>query len=171
VLFSDSLSLTATAGGKGIEGVALVHVVHCAEQLPFGPYKGVASTISRHPAELGLLHKLDGIWSVSRALRDYAIKYGQLETTVLPHHVWTYMNSTHGIPAQAQNWEKYHIGMINPSSFKGVSIFLKLAKNLPQYRFVAWQSWAPEEEAIRQIDETGNVESVAWQTMEFCANT
>jgi hypothetical protein len=152
------MSLRATSMRLGIEDVALIYVVHCAEQLPFGPYKGVVPNVSRNPAELSLLHKLDGIWSVSKALHNYANEYGQLKTTPLPHHIWTYVHDMHNIPPQARNWNNEYIGMINPSSFKGVSIFLKLAKTLPQRKYVVWQSWAPEEEAMRQIDQTDNIE-------------
>src|ERR1700759_2015060 len=80
VLFSDAISLRATTMRTGIEDVSLVYIVHCAEQLPFGPYKGIAPTVERNPVELNMLRKMDGIWSVSKALHNYANEYGSLKT-------------------------------------------------------------------------------------------
>src|SRR5437868_14681117 len=100
VLFSDPTSLKPTLTRLNLDDTSLVYIIHCAEQLPFGPFAGKLPGSSTTKAELGLLRKVDGIWSVSRAIRDYAKEHGQLNTTPLVHHIWTYLDDSHKIPPQ-----------------------------------------------------------------------
>jgi len=105
-----------------------------------------------------LLRMVDGIWSVSKAVSDYSKRNGQLDTTPLPHHIWTFLDESHKLPPHLNNWNQDVVGMINPSSFKGINILMDLAKALPQFRFVAWRSWAPEEDGMNEMESIKNIE-------------
>src|ERR1700743_467706 len=87
VLFSDPISLKATSTRQSLDGVKLVYMIHCAAQLPFGPYAGKLPGSSSTDMELDLLRKVDGIWSVSKAISEYSRQNGQLDTTPLAHHI------------------------------------------------------------------------------------
>jgi hypothetical protein len=157
ILFSDPISLKATSMRPSLDA-SLVYMIHCAEQLPFGPFAGKLPGSSATKAELNLLYKVDGVWSVSKAIQDYSKEHGQLNTTPLEHHIWTYLDESHKVPLQRYNWDKDTVGMINPSSFKGIDILLSLARALPHIRFVVWRSWAPEEEQMKEMEQVKNIE-------------
>lgn len=158
ILFSDPISLKATSTRPCFNDASLVYMIHCAEQLPFGPFSGKLPGSSSTAAELGLLRMVDGIWSVSKAIGDYSKRYGQLDTTPLPHQIWTYLDESHKLPLHLNNWNQDVVGMINPSSFKGINILIDLAKALPQFRFVTWRSWAPEEDGMDEMKSIKNIE-------------
>jgi glycosyltransferase involved in cell wall biosynthesis len=158
VLFSDPITLKATTTRPALDDASIVYMIHCAEQMPFGPFAGGLPGSSRSQAELSLLSKVDRIWSVSKAISNYAKEHGQLDTTPLVHHIWTYMDESHGIPPPLNNWEKDVVGMINPSSVKGIDILIGVAKALPRFRFVVWRSWAAEEKKMKELEQIKNVE-------------
>lgn len=135
-----------------------IAVVHTAEQLPFGPFAfgipGQSSTVG----EVELLRRMDGVWSVSQVIKDYALEHGQLESRFLVHHPWTYLvGDNHEIPKHLSNWDKKHIAMVNPCPVKGASIFVDLAKACPQYDFLAFMSWGASEKVVNQIKAQPNI--------------
>lgn len=158
ILFNDPISLKATSTRPGFDDASLVYMIHCAEQLPFGPFSGKLPGSSNSAMELSLLRTVDGIWSVSKAISDYSKQHGQLDTTTLAHQIWTFLDDSHKIPPHLNNWNQDVVGMINPSSFKGINILIGLAKALPQFRFVAWRSWAPEEDDMKEMERIKNIE-------------
>jgi hypothetical protein len=159
VIFNDSLSLKATiAMPLGVDA-RRIFVIHCAEQLPFGPYAGGLSESSCSPREHDLLHDVDGIWAVSQAIKDYAYEYGQLDTTFLVHDPWTYLDErTHQPPGRYHNWGSQIVGMINPSQVKGLKVLLELAERLPHVKFAAWKSWGFDDNVCKQLEAMPNIE-------------
>jgi len=159
VIFNDSLSLKATSTILHGRDICRVFVIHCAEQLPFGPYSGGLSESACSPKEHDLLREVDGIWAVSRAIRDYAYEHGQLRATFLPHDPWTYLDEqTHQVPREYNNWEKQLVGMVNPSLVKGVTVLRQLAERLPHVNFVVWCSWAFEDSVRTLLEAMPNIE-------------
>jgi len=159
VVFNDPLSLKATSVMPLGPGISRVFVIHCAEQLPFGPYAGGLDEGSCSSVEHDLLRGVDGIWSVSQAMTDYARKHGQLNSTVFPHDPWTYLDEkTHQVPQGYNNWDKEIVGMINPSLVKGVTVLLNLAERLSHVKFAVWISWAFDEEVRAQLEAMPNIE-------------
>jgi hypothetical protein len=159
VVFNDPLSLKATSVLLRNQDVCRIFVIHCAEQLPFGPHAGGLAESACSPAEHDLLREVDGIWSVSKAIRDYAFEHGQLNTRFFPHDQWTYLDEkTHRVPEGYNNWDREIVGMINPSLVKGVKLLLLLAKRLPHVRFAVWLSWGFEEEIRNQLEALPNIE-------------
>ncbi|KAF2840858.1 glycosyltransferase family 4 protein [Patellaria atrata CBS 101060] len=158
ILFSDPLWMKATSV-MDLEGAKRIFIIHCAEQLPFGPYAGGIPNSACSPAEHELLKQCNGVWAVSKAVKNYAWKYGQLETACIPNHAWIYLDErTQQLPRRRYNWNKGLVGMINPSRVKGVHILLKLAKRMPEVGFVCWRSWAMHDEIRKALEEQPNIE-------------
>lgn len=133
-------------------------VVHTAEQLPFGPFAGGMPGHSCTAHEADLLHRLDGIWSVSEVIRKYALDYGQLQTRFLFHHPWTYLvGKGHEVPRHLFNWDKKFVAMINPCAVKGSSVFLSLARACPKLDFLAYLSWGTDDKIVNQMEDLNNL--------------
>jgi len=139
-----------------------VAVIHTAEQLPFGPYCGKIFGHCTSPAvEDELLRGLDGVWSVSRAIQDYAWVYGRLQTTFMVHSTLSYLDkNTNDMPARRNNVRKFEVGMVNPCPHKGLPIFIEVAKRMPHVRFVVWTSWGSQREHVRQLRALPNMSYV-----------
>lgn len=138
--------------------VCRVAVVHTAEQLPFGPFAGGVPGHASSPSEFDLLRQLDGIWSVSHAIKKYALEHGNLQTDMLGHHPWTYLEGNkHELPSHLHNWDKKFIGMINPCVVKGWKIFINIAKICPQFDFLVYKSWGFDDEIGKQMHDLQNI--------------
>jgi hypothetical protein len=138
--------------------VCRIAVVHATEQLPFGPFAGGVPGHSCTPSEFDLLRQLDGIWSVSNAIKQYALENGKLQTSFFVHHPWTYLEEkNHEMPVHLHNWDKQFIGMINPCAVKGSQIFINLAKACPQFDFLVYKSWGFDDEINKQMKDLQNM--------------
>jgi hypothetical protein len=159
IISNDGLSMQASfATDLAYLGMRRIVVVHTAEQLPFGPFAGGMPGHSCTAREADLLHRLDGIWSVSEVIREYALDYGQLQTRYLLHHPWTYLvGKEHELPRHLFNWDKRFVGMINPCAVKGSSIFLSLARACPKLDFLTYLSWGTDERIVKQMENLANV--------------
>ncbi|KAH0365327.1 hypothetical protein KCU65_g6089, partial [Aureobasidium melanogenum] len=159
VMSNDGLSMKATSVSELPNlDICRVAVIHSAEQLPFGPFAGGLPGMANSPGELDLLRQLDGIWSVSTAIKDYAMKYGQLQTDFFVHHPWTYLEEkTHQMPTQLHNWDKKFVGMINPCAVKGSGILLNLAKACPHLDFLVYKSWGFDRNLQHQMESLQNM--------------
>ncbi|KAK5999477.1 hypothetical protein QM012_005478 [Aureobasidium pullulans] len=176
VISNDGLSMQATSASE-LPNVDICRVVvlHTAEQLPFGPFAGGVPGMTSSPREIDLLHQLDGIWSVSKAIKDYAFKYGDLQTDFFVHHPWTYLEEkTHQVPKRWQNWDKKYVGMINPCAVKGSGILLDLAKACPHLDFLVYKSWGSDAKLEQELQCLPNLTTrpsctnmdEAWQEMK-----
>lgn len=135
-----------------------IAIIHTAEQLPFGPFSGGMPGHVSSPSEAKLLQKLDGIWSVSEAIRRYALKYGRLTTNFFEHHPWTYLEEkNHTVPGCLHNWDKKFIGMINPCKVKGAHILTDLAEVCPQHEFLVYKSWGFNDDIGDQLTRMKNI--------------
>lgn len=135
-----------------------IGIIHTAEQLPFGPFAGGVPGHASSPSELKLYQMLDGIWSVSNAIKQYALKYGQLQTSFFVHHPWTYLEKkTYEMPVHLHNWDKKFICMINPCVVKGSPILINLAKSCPRYDFLVYKSWGFDDKIGKQMRDLQNL--------------
>ena len=159
IISNDGLSIQATSALEMPSiNVCRIGVIHTAEQLPFGPFAGGVPGHASSPSELKLLQMLDGIWSVSNAIKQYALEHGQLQTSSFAHHPWTYLEQKkHEMPVHLHNWDKKFIGMINPCAVKGSQILIKLAKLCPQYDFLVYKSWGFNDKIGRQLKDLQNM--------------
>jgi hypothetical protein len=153
IISNDGLSMQASSASALPElDIRRIAVIHTAEQLPFGPFAGGVPGHASSPKEFDLLRQLDGIWSVSQAIQDYAMKYGQLQTDFFVHHPWTYLEEkSHGVPIQVHNWDQSFVGMINPCPVKGSGILLDLAKACPHLDFLVYKSWGFNDELEKEM--------------------
>lgn len=158
-MFNDGLSMQATSRLEMPElSACRVAVIHTAEQLPFGPFAGGMAGHMSSPTEMTLLQELDGIWSVSEAIKRYASEHGQLATRFFTHHPWTYFDEkTLGLPCRLRNWDKRFVGMINPCKVKGFQILHDLASACPQHDFLDYKSWGFDTTTGAQLERLQNV--------------
>jgi hypothetical protein len=162
VIFNDPITMKITASHPARDTFKRVNIMHTAEQLPFGPFcAGVDGHCLSPAVENTMLRDLDGIWSVSMAVKDYAWKYGKLATTFLVHPPSTYLDqATGGMPVVRNNIDKDEIGMVNPCPHKGLSILLALAHKFPHMKFVTWKSWGSRTAHVEQLLVLPNVKCV-----------
>jgi hypothetical protein len=159
IISNEGLSMQATSSEEMSSlDTCRIGVIHTAEQLPFGPFAGGIPDHVSCPSESRLLKQLNGIWSVSDAMKRYAFDHGQLHTAFFVHHHWTYLEEqNHKLPEHHDNWNKTYIGMINPCKVKGLSILLDLAKVCPQHQFLVYKSWGFNDAIGKQLMDLRNV--------------
>lgn len=162
VVFNDPITMKLTATHPNRVSFKRVNIIHSAEQLPFGPYAaGVEGHCYSPAAENELLRGLDGIWSVSQALTDYARIHGNLETKFLVHPLATYLDKgADGKPTRPvvrDNIDKDEVGMVNPCPQKGSSILIEVARQLPHIKFVVWKSWGTRADIVARLEALPNV--------------
>jgi hypothetical protein len=160
VIFNDPITMKVTAFHPERQTFKRVNIIHTAEQLPFGPFcAGVDGHCLSPKIEDAMLRDLDGIWSVSQAVKDYAWTYGRLDTTFLVHPVSTYLDKGR-MPIVRNNIDRDEIGMVNPCPHKGLSILIALAKRFPHQKFVTWKSWGSRTVHLDQLRTLPNVKYV-----------
>ena len=113
----------------------------------------VQSTITHLPTESSgdiedhvrsLLRNTRGIVTVSNYMRDYIKRWSGLDSTIL------YLPSYGPGPfTHFNNFDNGYVLMVNPCAYKGISIFLALARSLPHVKFAAIPFWGttPEDRA------------------------
>ncbi|KAF3001789.1 hypothetical protein E8E13_001757 [Curvularia kusanoi] len=159
IMFNDGLSMHATSISEMPElDACRISVIHTAEQLPFGPFFGGMYCHVSSPREAKLLQELDGIWSVSNAIKQYALEHGRLHTEFFTHHPWTYLNQyDHSMPTRLHNWDKRYVGMVNPCVVKGIQIFASIAARCPKHEFLVYKSWGFDTKIEDQLNLLQNV--------------
>ncbi|KAJ4288702.1 hypothetical protein N0V88_007236 [Collariella sp. IMI 366227] len=158
VIFNDPITMKVTGHEKFAGMFKRINIIHTAEQLPFGPFcAGVDGHCLSPEVEDRMLRELDGIWSVSKAVQDYAWNYGKLKTKFLVHPTLTYLDATRSMPVVRHNIDKDEIGMVNPCPHKGLAILVALAKQFPNLKFVTWKSWGSRSVHMRQLEELPNI--------------
>lgn len=99
-----------------------------------------------------LLGRAAGIITVSEYMRDYIRRWSGLDSTVL--HFPSYGS---GPFTRFNNFDSGYVTMVNPCGYKGVSIFLSLARGLPGVRFAAVPLWGTSEEDRAALERLPNV--------------
>lgn len=118
----------------------------------------VQSTITHLPTESSgvmedhvrsLLRNTRGIVTVSNYMRDYIKRWSGLDSTVL------YLPSYGPAPyTHFHNFDSGYVLMVNPCAYKGISIFLPLARSFPHVKFAAipfWGTTAEDRAALMQL--------------------
>jgi glycosyltransferase involved in cell wall biosynthesis len=118
----------------------------------------VQSTITHLPTESSgdmeehirsLLRNTRGIVTVSNYMRNYIKEWSGLDSTVLYPASYGSGPFTH-----FHNFDSGYVLMINPCSYKGIAIFLALARSLPHVKFAAiplWGTTAEDRAALMQL--------------------
>ncbi|HJP95520.1 MAG TPA: glycosyltransferase family 4 protein [Pyrinomonadaceae bacterium] len=121
----------------------------------------VQSTITHLPTESSgiieehvrsLLRRTGGIITVSNYMRDYIKRWSGLDSTVL------YLPSYGPGPfTRFHNFDSGYVTMVNPCAYKGISIFLPLARSLPEVKFGAVPFWGTTPQDRAALLELPNV--------------
>jgi glycosyltransferase involved in cell wall biosynthesis len=128
-------------------GTRTVFFAHSQTTLPFGP-----DCSTPNPSDTRLFSRADGIVSVSRFLQQYLLRHGGLDSEVIYFPSY----GTGPFP-HLGNFDNPYITVINPSAIKGFSIFIGLARSLPQYAFAAVPTWATSEEELEEMKSVPNI--------------
>ncbi|CAG8477717.1 8884_t:CDS:2 [Racocetra persica] len=153
-VFNDSISLKIASNLSGT--IARIFICHACEHLPFGPYSGAPGFDS--PTSLiehKRLKKIEGVWAVSRAIKNYIEIYGEgVLATYLPLHPATF-----GEPPfkRYHNFDAPYVLIPNPASIKGYAIFKELTEKMPDIQFAAVKNWGVSEYQLKEMENTENI--------------
>jgi glycosyltransferase involved in cell wall biosynthesis len=109
-----------------------------------------------------LLEHAAGIVAVSDYLRDYIRRWGGLEAVSLPLALYGA-----GPYPDLSAFYAGSVVMINPCAVKGISIFVELARRMPQLDFAAVASWGTTEGDLALLHANPNIR--LWQPVEDIA--
>lgn len=132
---------TEAAAGRVI--VFVQTIIH----LPFGP---VSVDVNQRQADL--MRKANAIIVVSKYLQDYVREHGGMESHLLRSPVYG--------PGPFPNLARFDSGfitLINPCQLKGVSVFLALARQFPEWEFAAVPTWGASESLLDDLCALPNV--------------
>ncbi len=124
-----------------------VYLAHTTLHLPFGPDGFLES-----PGRTALLRRTAGIVAVSSYVREYFRRWAGLEATLLRFPVYG-----NGPFPDLGDCERGFVTLINPCAVKGISIFLELARRLPEVAFAAVPTWGTTTEDRRALAALPNV--------------
>jgi glycosyltransferase involved in cell wall biosynthesis len=125
----------------------VVFISHSQSTLPFGP-----DSFDAKPEKVKLFRRLHGVITVSQFLDNYFRTWAGVETKVL------YFPSYGPGPfPYLGSFDNKYVTVINPSALKGFSIFIELAKRLPDVLFAAVPTWATAEEEVEEMKAMPNV--------------
>jgi glycosyltransferase involved in cell wall biosynthesis len=125
----------------------IVYVARTTLALPFGP-----GTIGESARGVDLIRRVAGTIVVSEFLKNYFRQWAGLEAVVLPI-------SVHGPGpfADLARYDNPYVTMINPCAYKGLPIFLEMARRCRDLAFAAVPTWGTTEEDRRAIEREPNI--------------
>ncbi len=132
-----------------VETVAhkVIYLARTTLYLPFGP-----DCFYENPSKSNLLSKVAGVISVGTYLSDYMKTWGNVDSVVLPISLFG-----KGPFQDYGNFDSGYVTMINPCAFKGISIFLSLARAFPEIEFAAVPTWGTTSEDMSAMKELTNI--------------
>jgi len=125
----------------------VVYLAHTVSILPFGPASFFPSE-----ARTNLLRRTAGIITTSKYIRDYIKQWAGLDAAAIPFPVYG-----EGPFLQSGRFDQGFVTIINPCSYKGISIFLALAQALPDVSFAAVPAWGTTDEDRANLEKLSNV--------------
>jgi glycosyltransferase involved in cell wall biosynthesis len=125
----------------------VVYLAHTPIMLPFGPQAFLPSE-----ARTQIFRRLAGIITVSGYIRDYIKRWSEIDAAVIPYPVYG-----NGPYSSFGCFDKGFVTLINPCSYKGISIFLGLAQALPDVQFAAVPTWGTSDEDLAALERLSNV--------------
>ena len=125
----------------------VIYIAHTPQAFPFGP-------ASFYPNENGieLLRQSAAIIAIGQQTAAYINKWSGLKPVIL--HPPIYRQPPFTVDSSV---DRPFITIINPSPVKGISIFLELAKRLPEHRFAALIGWSTPTEDLEMLRSVPNI--------------
>jgi len=125
----------------------VIYLARTTVYLPVGP-----ECYFDLPSKAKLLKKVGGIICVGDYVKDYLRKYANVDSVVLPISVFG-----KGPFQKYSNYEDGYILMVNPCAYKGISIFIELAKYFPDEKFAAIPTWGTTMQDIENMKKIDNI--------------
>jgi glycosyltransferase involved in cell wall biosynthesis len=127
--------------------IKAVFIAHSQSTLPFGP-----DSFEENIEQIKLFKRLNGIITVSKFLDNYFRTWAGIGTDVI-----YFPSYGKGPFPYLGSFENPYITVINPSALKGFSIFIELAKRMPEIKFAAVPTWATAVEEIEEMNSIPNI--------------
>lgn len=125
----------------------VIYLARTTLALPFGPSCAIPSQ-----AGTALLRRVAGIVVVSEYLQDYFRRWAGLESSIVP------ISPSDPAPfPHLGNFDNDFVTMINPCLYKGLPIFIELAKAMPDLKFAAVPTWGTTQEDVEQLRQIRNI--------------
>jgi glycosyltransferase involved in cell wall biosynthesis len=109
----------------------VVCFAHSPATLPFGP-----ASFEADAERTAIVRRATGILTVSRYMQDYIAHWGGMPAEVVYSPVYG-----EGPFARLTAFDRGFVTMVNPSAIKGISVFVELARRLPDVPFAAVPTW------------------------------
>jgi glycosyltransferase involved in cell wall biosynthesis len=128
----------------------IIYLARTTMALPFGPESSFPA-----PGKIPLLKKIAGIITVSHFIKEYIRTWTGISSEVLPI-------SLYGNPPFPYygSFDSGYVTMINPCAYKGIHIFVALAKALPSVSFAAVPTWGTTEKDMHMLKSYSNISIV-----------
>ncbi len=113
------------------QSARVVYLVRATLALPFGPDCAFPSA-----AKTELLRRTDKVVGVSRYVAEYVRRWSGIEAVHVPISLLE-----PGPYPELGRFDNEFVTLVNPCAVKGITIFLELARRMPEVRFAAVPTW------------------------------
>jgi glycosyltransferase involved in cell wall biosynthesis len=126
----------------------VVYLAYTIQQFPFGPQ-------AFYPSELAtaMLRRVTATVAPSRAAQQYLRRWGGIESHLVYPYAWD---------TEPGRWRPRpnagRVTLVNPCAYKGIDIFLELARRMPEVAFLAVPTWGTTDTDRRRLAGCSNVE-------------
>lgn len=125
----------------------VVYLARTTLYLPFGP-----DCFNPAPDKTELLRHVAGIAVVGDFVKDYFRQWANLDAEVLPISLFG-----QGPFPDYGNFAQGYVTMVNPCAYKGISIFLDLARSFPHIDFAAVPTWGTTSDDMQALMRQKNI--------------
>jgi surfactin synthase thioesterase subunit/glycosyltransferase involved in cell wall biosynthesis len=126
----------------------VVYLVRATIAVPFGPDSSMVSA-----AKTANLRHADLIVGVSHYVAGYVREWSGLDAIHVPISL---LEPGSEFPLLGR-FDNEFVSMVNPCAVKGISIFLELARRMPDLRFAAIPTWGTTPEELEQLRSVPNI--------------
>lgn len=125
----------------------VIYLAHTILHFPFGPLSYIKSS-----AKTRLIRQAALVITVSHYLKNYIYQWSGIDSVVFPFPVFG-----SGPFSKISCFDKGFVSIINPCAYKGISIFLELARQLPNIEFAAVPVWGTTQADRIALEQLPNV--------------
>jgi len=131
----------------GAREAHLVYLIRTTLSLPFGPEGAFPSEELTER-----LHQCDAVVAVSQYVADYVKRWSGIPAKALPISLLD-----PGPHPNVGGYDNEFVTMVNPCAVKGVTIFLEMARRMPDVRFAAVPLWGTTREDLTELRKLDNI--------------